>query len=103
MARAGRGRAVRGAGKVVELRAGTALWTGWEARHEAGSRVGRQGERLAVARLGERAHALAHWSTGEGRLVIIAGLRFYDWNCEEEKKKLNKHELQMGAPGRACG
>lgn len=86
VARASRGRAIRGTGEVVELGAGTALRTGWEAGHEAGTRVGRQGERLAVARLGERAQALAHWSTGEGRLVIIAGLRFYDWNCEEEKK-----------------
>lgn len=86
VARAGCCRAIRGAGEVVELGAGAALRTGREAGHEAGARVGWQGERLAVARLGEWAQALAHWSTGEGRLVIIAGLRFYDWNCEEEKK-----------------
>lgn len=70
----------------MELGAGAALWTGREAGREAGARVGRQGERLAVAGLGERAQALAHWSTGEGRLVIITGLRFYDWNCEKEEK-----------------
>lgn len=102
VARAGRGRAVGGAGEVVELGAGAALWTGREAGREAGARVRRQGERLAVAGLGERTQALAHWSTGEGRLVVITGLRLYDWNCEKEKK-LNKHALQMGAAGRARG
>lgn len=86
VARAGRGRAVGGAGEVVELGAGAALWTGREAGREAGARVRRQGERLAVAGLGERTQALAHWSTGEGRLVVITGLRLYDWNCEKEKK-----------------
>ena len=89
VARAGHAFAVGGTGEVVELRAGAgwrrhhgaSLWTGWKAGHKAGAGIGWQGEWRAIARLRERVQALAHWSTGEGRLVVITGLRFYDWSC----------------------
>lgn len=106
VARAGHALAVGGRREVVELRAGAGRrwhhaaprWAGREAGREAGSRVGRHGELLAVARLRERAQALARWSTGQGRLVVVGGLRLDDGNCEEERK-LDKHRLRAGARG----
>lgn len=110
---AGHALAVGGGGQVVQLGAGAGrrrhhgapLEAGREAGHEAGARVRRQGQLLAVAGLGERAQALAHWSAGQGRLVVIGGLCFYGWNCEEKKKKKNTRythtRLQRGARGRA--